>query len=177
MNSIGLYYYSYEGFTDRLMQVIEGELRAKIATADHLYRERLVPIDEKQRSGMAKYLWGGREALMGHRPRLEPMEKAPAPHSILVIAGPIWAFTYPPPLGSFIETYDLSTNRLALLLTHEGGPGQAMDKLQSAVEPARIISTAMVRNRKKQKDIDTTAVGSLIDAVLAEYGSQETDAP
>ena len=168
MVDIGLYYYSYEGFTDRVMRTVEGELTTSVAGAARVYRERLIPTQEKRRTGFTKYMWGGREALMGRRPQLRPLERVPADGAVIVIAGPVWAFTYPPPIGSFIARYDLSTHPVACVLTNDGGPRGALDKLSRALQPARIIGIAAMRNTGADKPIELEPIRSLLEAVVAE---------
>ncbi len=168
MVDIGLYYYSYEGFTDRVMRAVEAELAVSGATAEHVYLERLVPTREKRRTGLAKYMWGGREALMGRRPHLQTIKREPTNGSVLVIAGPVWAFTYPPPIGSFIARYDLSSHPIAGILTHDGGPMRALDKLAQALQPARVIGTAALLNTGGDKPVELDSLRPLLESVVAE---------
>ena len=168
MGDIGLYYYSYEGFTDCVMQAVEEELARSVGEAGRVYRERLIPVEEKQRTGAAKYLWGGREALMRRKPQLRALEQEPTDGAILVIAGPVWAFTYPPPIGSFIAQYDLSTHPVACILTNDGGPMRALDKLTRALQPARVIGTGVMLNTGVDKPIALDAIRPVLDAVVAE---------
>ena len=172
MVDIGLYYYSYEGFTDRVMRAVAEELGTSVADAGGVYLERLIPMQEKRRTGLAKYMWGGREALMGSRPDLRPLEREPADGAVIVIAGPVWAFTYPPPIGSFIARYDLSAHPVACILTNDGGPRKAPDKLARALQPARVIGIAAMRNTGADKPIVLDPIRPILEAVIEEAGGR-----
>lgn len=123
-------YYSFEGATrwvaERIAEATGAELLA------------LQPEREISKSG--KFLWGGRQVVMGTRPPLLPFDHDPADYDLLFIGTPVWAFTFAPALRTFLQDQSLAGKRVALFCTHEGGPGKTLANMQKAAAPARVVA-------------------------------------
>ena len=52
--------------------------------------------------GLRKFLWGGKSAVMGETPALEPCGFDPQAYDRVVLGTPLWAGRIAPPLRSFI---------------------------------------------------------------------------
>lgn len=88
-------YYSLEGFTKSWAERI-----AKESGADLL---ALHPVKEYPNSGAKKFLWGGKSALMGDKPKLQPYIFNAEKYGRIIFAYPVWASSLTPPIRSFIE--------------------------------------------------------------------------
>lgn len=108
-------YFSLEGDTDYAARRI-----AAAAGADLL---RLVPKKAYADKGFAKFLWGGKSAVMAERPALEPYEADLASYERIVFGFPVWASRFTPPLRTFIaeQGSGLKGKRIAAFACQSGG--------------------------------------------------------
>jgi flavodoxin len=147
-------YYSYEGHCAFAAERIGSQLGADLL--------RLYTVDEKRRSGFAKYFWGGGMVTMHRRPALKPYQFDPSAYDLIIIGAPVWAATPAPPIQSFLSERKLSGKRVALFLCHAGGKGKAMDKFKSLLAGNTIAAEADFCNPAKggettEKQIDEWA--------------------
>ncbi|MFO7535045.1 MAG: hypothetical protein R6X19_05085 [Kiritimatiellia bacterium] len=74
------------------------------------------------RAGAVGYWRAGRDALMKRSSELEPVGADPATFDLVVLAGPVWAFTVCPALRSYLAKQGRVIRRAAFLCT-QGGSG------------------------------------------------------
>ena len=90
-------YYSLTGNTawaaERLAERLEAD------------RIALRPCKAYPDRGIRKFLRGGRSAVMGEAPPLEPYSFDAAQYDCVVLAGPLWAGRIAPPLRSFLREH------------------------------------------------------------------------
>lgn len=170
LDDLGIYYYSYEGFTDELMKALSRQLGQQVRVAP-VHLERLMPEEERAREGFAKYFWGGRDAIMQRKPVLKPLARDPGEFRVIVIAAPIWAFTSPPPIGSFLAGRTFRGQSLVLVLTHEGGPRRAMERLKSRIGDADVIGEYLVFNPGGEPDHSALVPPELVAQLARGEGS------
>jgi flavodoxin len=135
-------YYSYEGHS----ALIAGEL-AKLLNADTL---RIETEDEKSRSGLAKYVWGGKMVFTKQRPILKPFNLDVDQYDLVVLGAPIWAGNPAPALLGFLDKVRIKGKKTALFLCHLGGQGKAMGKLKSALAGNAIAGEIEFKNIKSE---------------------------
>ena len=99
-------YYSLTGNTKLLAETIAGATNADLLGVK--------PVKELNPEGGMKYAWGGIQAIMGSKPKLEPFENNPQDYDMLFIGTPIWAWRHSPPINAFIKNQDLSGKKVAL---------------------------------------------------------------
>jgi flavodoxin len=127
-------YYSFDGSSALIAQALGKELGAD-----------LFPLelqDDKKRTGLAKYAWGGRQVFMKQSPALKPYSINPDQYELLIIGGPVWAGSPAPALRTFLGETKISGKKIALFLCHGGGPGKALDKLKSWLPGNTFIGAA-----------------------------------
>jgi len=129
--NILIVYYSLTGNTRFIAESIKDVLEAQI--------QEIKPIKEINPKGSMKYLWGGMRATMKKKPELEPIEKDPKDYDILFLGTPVWAWTFTPPIRSFISKFDLSEKVIAIWCCHGGSSGKTLKKLESSLENSHII--------------------------------------
>ena len=88
-------YYSLEGNTDYVANKIKEKTGADLL--------RLIPKKAYHDKGLAKFLWGGKSALMAEKPALEEYEINLSQYDRVIFGFPVWASTFTPPLRTFIE--------------------------------------------------------------------------
>ena len=135
-------FYSQSGNT-RLV----AEKMAQILGAD------LVPLTPKKKypdSGFKKFFWGGKSAMMGEKPALEPYVFHAKLYDTVVLGTPVWAGTIAPPLRSFIAENKkaLQGKAVALFACCSGGPGKAMEKAKKALDRDALLAELILIDPK-----------------------------
>jgi flavodoxin len=116
-------YYSFEGNSDLVANLIGQELKADIF--------KLETIDQKKRKGFAKYAWGGSMVFMHKKPPLKPFNIDAASYDLIVLGFPVWAGSAAPPINTFLDNVKISGKKIALFCCHAGGKGDALNKLKA----------------------------------------------
>jgi flavodoxin len=118
-------YYSYEGSCALIAEHIKGALKADVL--------ELKTENEKRRTGLAKYIWGGRQVMTHARPKLKPYTVDPGKYDLLIIGSPVWAGSPAPALNTFLAETKISGKKLALFCCHAGGKRRFFEKLRAAL--------------------------------------------
>ncbi len=121
-------YYSMSGNT-----AYAAEKVAALTGADLI---RLEPVRAYPDKGMRKFLWGGRAAVMGETPQLKPYTFDAAAYDWVVLAFPVWASSFAPPIRTLIKENleGLRGKYIAVLACYAGGGGdKALRKLREAL--------------------------------------------
>ena len=118
-------YYSLNGNTKYAAEKIAAAMDADLIP--------LVPIKAYPDSGFKKFFWGGKSALMGERPKLEPYAFDNGAYDLIVLGSPVWAGTFAPPIRTFVEDNRtaLAGRPMAAFFCCSGGPGKALDKFKA----------------------------------------------
>ena len=115
-------YYSLEGNTRFIAESI-----AEAVGADLL---ELKPKKELSSKGFMKYMWGGRQVVMGEKPELMPFDKNPQDYDLIFIGSPVWAFSFAPPLNTFLSNHGLKGRKVALFSSCGGTKGGTFDRMR-----------------------------------------------
>lgn len=135
-------YYSMSGNTKQTAERIAAELGAD-----------LIPIEpEKQypTTGMKKFIWGGKSAVMGEKPKLMPYRFVGG-YDCIIIGTPVWASNMAPPIRSFIHQNKetLSGKSIAAFLCFSGGGAdKALEKLRQYLGIKRFAATMILVDPK-----------------------------
>jgi flavodoxin len=124
-------YYSYDGNCAFIAKQLKSQLNADIVA--------LETADEKKRTGLAKYAWGGSQVFMRKKPALKPYNFDPAAYDLIVLGTPVWAGSPSPAIVSFLSRTKIAGKRIALFICHAGGRGKAMEKFE-ALLPGNTIA-------------------------------------
>ncbi|SFQ49615.1 Flavodoxin [Lachnospiraceae bacterium XBB1006] len=136
-------YYSLEGNTQLM-----AEGMARILGADLL---RLEPEKAYADKGAAKFIWGGRSAVMKEKPRLKPYYVKVADYDEIIIGFPVWASTFAPPIRTFVSENktSLKKKRIATFACQAGnGAQKAFEKLKNYMEIEDFVATEIFINPK-----------------------------
>ncbi|MBO7407913.1 MAG: flavodoxin [Clostridia bacterium] len=119
-------YYSMSGNCEHVADILAEKLGA-----DTL---RVEPEKAFPDSGLKKFLYGGKSAMMGEMPPLVPYETDLAAYDRVIIGFPVWASRPAPPMRTFIrDNLDaLKSKRLAVFACQSGnGAKKAIAKLEA----------------------------------------------
>ncbi len=131
-------YYSLEGNTQYIAEKLAERL-----SADTL---RLVPKKAYLDKGFAKYVWGGKSAIMGEKPELEPYSVDLSLYDEIIIGFPVWASTFAPPIRTFVfeNKEKLQKKKIAVYACQAGrGAEKAISKLKTLLDIADFSATAV----------------------------------
>ena len=119
-------YYSMGGNTEYVAKEI-----ARRTGADLL---RLEPEKEYPNSGLKKFLWGGKSALMAEKPKLKPYRFDAGKYDTLVFGFPVWAGNITPPLRTFLhDNYPEAAAYAAFACQSGSGAEKAFGKLRDCL--------------------------------------------
>ncbi|MEE3333989.1 MAG: flavodoxin [Ruminococcus sp.] len=108
-------YYSMSGNVKQTAELI-----SEVSGADLL---ALHPVKEYPSKGAKKFIWGGKSALMGDKPKLQPYIFEADKYDMIIFGSPVWASSFTPPIRTFIEENReaLSGKRIAAFYCFLGG--------------------------------------------------------
>jgi len=150
-------YYSRTGNTQGLAQAIHGLTGGEIEEI----REK------RSRSGIKGYLGAGKDALMKTVVPIEDAEYNPEEYDLLIIGGPVWAFTIAPPVRVYLEKQKTNLPKVAFFCT-EGGSGHAgafktMEKT-CGKEPVAVLA---VKEKDLKRDTPENLCRSFTKKILS----------
>ena len=133
-----LVFYSLEGNTE----YIADRICEKIG-CDKL---KLIPKKAYKDKGFAKFLWGGKSAVMAETPELESYDVDLDKVDELIIGFPVWASTITPPIRTFLtDNKDaLKGKKLAVYACQAGnGAPKAMEKIRDLLGIDEFVAKAV----------------------------------
>lgn len=142
-------YYSMSLNTFYVASIIAKELKADLIC--------LEPEEAYPDSGVKKYFWGGRSALMKDKPALKPYSFEADKYDVIILGTPVWASCYTPPLRTFIEKYgqQLKKKRLGAFACYSGiGASKALDKLKNDLAIKDFGATLTIVDPKDKKSTE-----------------------
>lgn len=72
----------------------------------------------------------------------------------IFIGSPCWNFTFSPVIKKFIEETDLEGKEIVFFLTHDGGPGETIEKFKKSLEDSRFLGSMDFGFVRKTSDED-----------------------
>lgn len=142
-------YYSLEGHTRLIAEIISKELKA-----DLLELKPLKDLVNKEK--FSKYFWGGRQVLMKEKPELKPFNKNPDNYDLIIIGTPVWAWNYAPPIRTFFEKTDFKNKKIALFCSSSGSKGGTFINMKKQLKSNQVISEMefLDKNTKEQNKLE-----------------------
>ena len=118
-------FYSLEGSTKKIALKLAQILPAEIL--------EIKPKKEISKNGFLKFFWGGKQALMKSCPSLMKWDISLKNFDCIIIGTPVWAFTFSPPIRSFLKEEKIENKKVALFCCHEGGMGKTLQNLKEII--------------------------------------------
>ena len=142
-------YYSMSGNT-----ALAAKLAAQTLGADLIEVKPEKAFPDK---GVRKFIWGGKSAVMAQTPKLLPYSFEPERYERILIASPIWASTFAPPIRSFLtERLDaIKEKQFACIFCSLGGETkkalEKLTKLLNLADPVPCLSLVEPRSKPEQE--------------------------
>ena len=107
-------YYSMTGNTKFVADKIAERIEADII--------RIEPVKAYPDQGAKKFIWGGKSAVVGEKPELQPYEFNVEDYDSIILGTPVWASNFAPPIRTFIkENLAIQEKKLAVFTCFSGG--------------------------------------------------------
>ena len=158
-------YYSMSGNTKYVADKIAGQLKVS-GEVDII---RIVPEQNYPDKGVRKFFWGGKSAVMGDAPALQPYEFSAQKYDKIIFGTPVWASTFTPPLRTFInENPDVKGKKIAVFTCFSGGGAdKAIDKLRRHIGIEKFeAELILVDPEKSVKEEDNTKIAKFCSALV-----------
>ena len=143
-------YYSMSGNTKYAADKIAEKIEADII--------RIEPKKAYPDKGAKKFIWGGKSAVMGEKPALQPYEFSVEKYDSIILGTPVWASNFAPPIRTFIkENPAIRGKKLAVFTCFSGGGAdKAIEKMKKYIGiknfEAELILVDPKENRKAEDD-------------------------
>jgi len=124
-------YYSYNGNSAQVAEILKAELNADIF--------RIETLDNKKRKGFFLMFWGGGQVFRGIKPPLKPLSVDINAYDLIILGTPVWAGSPTPAIASFLSKNSITGKKIALFCCHGGGKGKALDKLKALLGGNTVI--------------------------------------
>lgn len=136
-------YYSLEGNTEYAAEKIAGMIGADLL--------RISPKKAYPSSGFRKFIWGGKSAVMGETPELEPYSFNADAYERVIFGFPVWAGNITPPIRTFIKENDLRGKTVAAFACQSGnGAEKAFEKLRACIGTDRLEAEMILIDPKEK---------------------------
>ena len=124
-------YYSMSGNTKYVAEKIADGIKSS-GEVDII---RIEPVKAYPDKGAKKFFWGGKSAVMGETPALQPYKFDIEKYDRIIFGTPVWASTFVPPLRTFInDNPDVKGKKLAVFTCFSGGGAdKAIDKMRTYI--------------------------------------------
>ena len=141
MEKVLVVYYSLTGNTKLIAESIANSINSDVL--------ELKPVKELNAEGGSKYFWGGYQAKMKKKPKLREFDINPLDYDLIILGTPVWAWTYSPPIRSFLSKYDLSGKNVALWTCSAGDGVKAMNRFKESLKDSNIIGEIRLQEPKQ----------------------------
>ena len=143
-------YFSATGTTARAAKAL-----AKAADADLYEIKPAIPYTRADLNWMDKGSRSSVEMNDKHsRPALAHMDAPIAGHDVIFLGFPIWWYTAPTIINTFLESYDFSGKTIVLFATSGGsGLGKSAAGLRPSAPGARIVDGRLLNGRLSEDEL------------------------
>lgn len=136
-------FYSLEGNVRYVAEKISKELSADLI--------ELIPVKAYPDKGMKKFIWGGSAVTFKKTPDLEPYTFNSEEYELVIIATPVWAGGFTPPLRTFFENNDLTGKKIAAVASSAGGDSRkCLEAIKVAAKTDSFVATLSIVDPKGQ---------------------------
>ena len=158
-------YYSMAGNTEYVAEKIADEIKV----SNDVDIIRIFPKKAYPDKGVKKFLWGGKSAVMGDTPELEPYEFDAEKYERIIIGTPVWASTFVPPIKTFInENPHISKKSVAVFTCFSGGGAdKAIDKIKKYIGIEKLeAELILIDPKEKEKAEDLLKISEFCKALI-----------
>ena len=129
---------------------------------------RIEPVKEIPKTGAIKFLWGGRSAVMGERPKLLSYSFDADKYDNVVLGCPVWASNPAPPMKTFIRdnSDSLGDKKVAAFMCFSGGGAdKALFKTEKLLGKGLTASLVLIDPRDKPDPKNANKIESFCNTI------------
>lgn len=141
-------YYSYEGSTEYFANALAKKIGADIL--------KLKAINEMKSKGFSKFVFGGYQAVMNKKPKLESHDFDLNGYDTIIFGSPVWAGGFTPPILSFFDKEKITGKNVAYFYCHQGGNKKVDESFRRALSENNIIGSIDLLTNKVEKEVNST---------------------
>ena len=104
---IAIVFYSMSGNTEYVANEISKRIDVDLI--------KIEPEKTYHDSGMKKFFWGGKSAIMGETPNLKSYNFNSNKYDLIIFGTPVWASNFTPPIRTFIKENKVSPSPIYCL--------------------------------------------------------------
>lgn len=145
MSNTAIVFYSLDGNTEAIAKKL-----AETTGGDLI---QLKPEKEPPKSGFGKMAVGGFQAIFQIDPKLPQVADKLAGYDNVIIAYPVWASTYPPAIGAFIDQGGLLDKKVYLVASSASGNAE-----KSFATAHRKLASVGIQDTLSLKGDSTTGI-------------------
>ena len=125
---IAIVFYSMSGNTEYVANEISKKVDVDLI--------KIEPEKTYPDSGMKKFFWGGKSAIMGETPNLKSYDFNSNKYDLIIFGTPVWASNFTPPIRTFIKENkdDLKNKKIAIYSCSSGGGTNVIEKFKKCLE-------------------------------------------
>jgi len=112
----------------------------------------LKPEKEIPQKEPMQHLSGGKQAMAKETPRLQKYDINLADYDTLIIGTPVWAFTFTPPLRTFLRENQIKNKKIILFCTYDLLKGMTFNNLRKELEGNDIVAEIGFRSVLKKQE-------------------------
>lgn len=149
---------------------LQGNIRyvsGKVAAGTGADLIELIPVKAYPDKGMIKFIWGGSAVTFKKKPDLKPYSFNASDYDLVILATPVWAGTFTPPLRTFLEDNDLAGKKIAVIASSAGGDSakciNALKDLSKA--DALVAQLSLVDPKDKPSEANDKLIEDFISKV------------
>jgi flavodoxin len=135
-------YYTRTGNAKFVAETIAAKLSADIEEV----------VDQKKRAGPIGWLNAGKDSKQENETQINPTKYNPVDYELIIIGTPVWAWRPTPAIRSYIKKNDLSGKKVALILTCDGGPKEALERTKALLPNSTIAADLVLTKPLSNKE-------------------------
>ncbi len=135
-------YYTRTGKTKFVAETVAAQLSADIEEI----------VDKKNYAGPIGWVNAGKASNQEKEDEIVPLKTSPADYSLIVLGTPVWAWRPTPAIRSYIKQTDLSGKKVALFLTCDGNPKEALERTKALLTSSKIIGDLILPKPTSNKE-------------------------
>ena len=168
--NIAIVYYSMSENTTYVAEKIRDVMTAQLKKTDESAGQenassvdliRIAPVKAYPDSGSAKFLWGGKSAVMKEKPELQPYQFDAEKYDRILIGTPVWAWTMSPPIRTFIDENreGLRGKNIGVFVCSGGGGIKAITKIRKFLPVEKLRDALdLIEPKNNPKESDEQAI-------------------
>jgi flavodoxin len=135
-------WFSRSGLTKRVVDILQPLIHADLFE---------IKVDSNY-GGISGYLRAGWHYMRSIQPGLASQAPDFASYDVYVVASPVWAWTIPAPISSFLDASDFGGKPVIALETSGGQPGSYLDAFQAKLKNGTLIRKGGFARVEKETD-------------------------